>query len=146
MCYNLHKDAGGWNVAKIVTAAVIVRDGRVLVARRALGQDHAGYWEFPGGKLEDGEDERACLARELREELAIEGIVGAHLTDSLYAYEKGAILLKAYAFDWQQGEMRLTVHDKIDWVTGEALEQWPLTPADEPIARFVMAQLDCQNP
>jgi 8-oxo-dGTP diphosphatase len=70
----------------IVAAAVIRRDGRILVCRRRAGQDHAGKWEFPGGKLEPGETATVSLRRELQEELLIEAKIGREILSYEYAY------------------------------------------------------------
>lgn len=132
-------------MAKIVTAAILVRQGRALAARRAPGQAHEGKWEFPGGKLETGETEEMCLEREMREEFGIRGKTGPHFADSLYAYEKGEILLRAYLFDWQQGEMIPTVHDKLLWAGAGQIETLDFTPADVPIAARVRKYLEDTN-
>ena len=124
-------------MAKIVTAAVIEDGGRVLLARRAKGQAHAGFWEFPGGKLEAGETEQACLARELFEEFGIRAAVLSHLCDSLYEYDRGAILLRAYRCAVLSGTPVLRVHDRILWAAKEALPGYALTPADRPIAEML---------
>ena len=63
------------NVCK-VTAAVIEKDGRILIAKRRIGDRHGGRWEFPGGKIDSGETPEECLKRELREELGIEAEIG----------------------------------------------------------------------
>ncbi len=128
-------------MVKIVTAAAVCRQGKVLVARRAPGQAHQGKWEFPGGKLEPGEEERACLERELWEELGMRGRTGIHLADSPYDYGQGRILLRAYLFNWQEGGPELRVHDKLAWAGPEALSALDFTPADLPIARRVSAYL-----
>lgn len=120
---------------QIVTAAVIVRDGKILAVRRAKGQAHEGKWEFPGGKLEPDETEKVCLERELREELGIGGWTGAYVGESRYAYEKGEILLRAYFFNWTDGEIALTVHDEMRWMNPTDLPTLDFTPADIPIAR-----------
>ncbi len=123
------------NAPKEVTAAVIAREGRILLLRRAPGQKHAGFWEFPGGKTEPGESPQACLARELQEELGISGQVGSHIIDSPYAYPGGAINLRAFAFEWTRGELRLTVHDAAAWCLPHELPTYTLTPADIPVAQ-----------
>ena len=69
-----------------VTAAVIEKDGKILIARRKRDDSQAGKWEFPGGKLEAGETPEACLKRELREELGIETEVGAFFCSSRFVY------------------------------------------------------------
>jgi 8-oxo-dGTP diphosphatase len=121
-----------------VTAALIVDDaGRVLVARRAAGRHLAGYWEFPGGKLEPGESPEACLARERREELGIECEVGALRATSVHAYDRGTIELLAYDARWVSGELVLHDHDAIEWVAPEGLFTIELAPADIPIARVL---------
>ncbi len=124
---------------KEVTAAIIAREGRILLLRRAPGQKHAGFWEFPGGKTEPGETPQACLARELQEELGIAGQVGAHLMDSPYAYPGGAINLRAFWFTWQRGELQLRVHDAAAWCLPAELPRYALTPADIPVAEALAA-------
>ena len=69
-----------------VTAAVIEREGRILICRRRADQDHPGKWEFPGGKLEDGEQPVEALQRELHEELSIEVRVDSEIERYLYEY------------------------------------------------------------
>lgn len=121
---------------KRVICAVIVRDGRALLARRAPGQKHEGLWEFPGGKVEAGETDAACLERELQEEFGVAGRTGAHLCDSVCAYPELdlQITLCAYFFDWQAGEFQLRVHDQIQWADAQALKTAQLTAADVQIA------------
>ena len=70
----------------VVTAAVVERDGRFLVTRRQKGTHLEGCWEFPGGKCEPGEALDACLARELREELAVDARIGAEIFTTTHDY------------------------------------------------------------
>ncbi len=126
---------------KEVTAAVIAREGRILLLRRAAGQKHAGFWEFPGGKTEPGETPQQGLARELQEELGIAVEVGAHIIDSPYHYPGGAINLRAYHVAWVGGEMQLRVHDAAAWCLPAELPGYGLTPADIPVAEHLAALL-----
>ena len=128
-------------MVKTVTAAVVCRQGKALVARRAPGQAHPGKWEFPGGKLEPGEDERSCLEREMWEELGMRGRAGIHLADSTYDYGQGRILLRAYLFHWREGGPQLRVHDKLEWAGPQEILSLDFTPADLPIAQRVSAYL-----
>ena len=119
---------------KDVTAAVIIQDEKVLITRRAADQKHAGWWEFPGGKGEDGESPEACLRRELMEELGVDALIGDLFAESIFRYESGAIRLLAYRAEIISGEIRLSVHDECQWVSAEELAKYKLLPADRPIA------------
>ena len=117
-----------------VTAAVIIRNEKVLITRRAADEKHAGWWEFPGGKVEDGESPEVCLRRELMEELGVDALIGDLLAESVFRYETGAIRLLAYRAEIITGEIHLSVHDECQWVSAEDLLQFKLLPADRPIA------------
>ena len=80
----------------LVVAAVIVRGGRVLLSRRPPGKHLAGLWEFPGGKVEDGETPEAALAREVREELGVEIADPRPCAFVHHAYPEKRILMLAY--------------------------------------------------
>ena len=111
---------------KFVTAAIIRRDDRVLLARRSSGQKLAGFWEFPGGKFEAGETPESCLARELEEELGIGVHVGRKFAESLHQYDHGNFRIVAFIADWIAGELRARVHDRVEWVT--SLPELPCPP------------------
>jgi len=117
-----------------VTAAVIIQNEKVLITRRAAGEKHAGWWEFPGGKIEVGETPEVCLRRELMEELGVDALIGNLLAESIFRYETGAIRLLAYRAEIITGEIRLSVHDECQWVSASDLSQCKLLPADRPIA------------
>lgn len=115
-----------------VVAAVVERDGRLLLGRRPDDKRHGGLWEFPGGKIEPGEDAFAAARRELVEELAIEVLqVGALLLsekdiDSPFVIEFYPVHVT--------GDPEPLEHQAVGWFTPEELAMMPLAPAD---ARFV---------
>ena len=117
-----------------VTAAIIEREDKVLIARRSPNSKLAGMWEFPGGKVELGESLQECLVRELNEELGIKVVVGRLLISSEYHYEHGSFRIHAFEADWVSGDISLRDHDLIEWVTLEEIASYSLLPADIPIA------------
>lgn len=122
-----------------VCAAVIMKSGMVLLCRRAPGRKHAGLWEFPGGRVEDGETHQAALARELREELKIEAVVGEEAGRCRHAYDFGEIELVAFFVKSFTGTPTLTDHDAFKWVESRRLLEYELAPADVPIAERLAA-------
>ena len=79
-----------------VTAAIIERDGKVLLAKRSSTSSLPNKWEFPGGKVESGETPEECLKRELWEEFEIKVIIGDFYRESVYDYDHGSVRLMAY--------------------------------------------------
>ena len=122
---------------KVVTAAIVCEDGLYLIARRGSGEKLAGKWEFPGGKVEAGETLQECLKREIEEELGVDSIVGEELTESHYRYQHGEILLVALKTALKSNEVKLSVHDKVLWLTPDQILDLDLAPADIPIAKFL---------
>lgn len=116
-----------------VTAAIIEHQGKILCARKAVGKPLAGYWEFPGGKIEANETPEQCLARELTEELGIYCKVKTHYFTSEYDQGERIIELAAYCCEWKSGQIQLTDHDKIVWLEAAHLKQLNWAPADIPI-------------
>lgn len=106
-----------------------------MLARRAPGEKLEGYWEFPGGKVEPGETLSEALAREIKEELNLDIVVGNEVARSVYTYAHGAIELIAMDCQLIGESYHLTVHDRIRWVAVSELESFRLAPADIPIAR-----------
>lgn len=122
-----------------VTAAVLCQNGKLLIARRPASDKLANKWEFPGGKMEDGETPEACLARELKEELGIEANVGAFLGESIHRYRHGAVRLLAYQACWKNGELEPKVHSAITWVPVGELDHYDFAPADVPFVKKLMS-------
>ncbi len=133
---------------KIVTAAIIQRQDQILLTRRKPGENQAGFWEFPGGKLEDHETIQACLERELQEELGVRSKAGDIIAESIHRYEHGQIKLLGIATELIDHKFNLTVHYRAEWVPINHLLNYHLAPADIPIARKVQeinANTYCPN-
>lgn len=117
---------------KEVTAAIIVHDNRVLIARRGPGQKLAGKWEFPGGKIEAGETPEACLVREIKEELGVKIEIDGFFGKSIYRYKAGEIRLLGYKAKLISGDLRVTVHSEIRWIGQDELGDYDFAPPDLP--------------
>jgi mutator protein MutT len=123
-------------VIHVVAAAVIDAAGRVLIAQRPSGKHMAGGWEFPGGKLEPGEERLAGLARELREELGI-SLIGTPrpLIRVRHTYTSREVLLDIWVAKRYSGEARGLDGQALRWCTQDELATVELLPADAPIVR-----------
>lgn len=124
-----------------VTGAVLQDGNKVLAARRGPGKSLAGYWEFPGGKIEPDETPEESLARELREELLIEAAIGEPITTTEHEYDFGIVVLSTFYCTVISGEPQLTEHEEVRWVTAEQLHDLEWAPADIPAVDLIAAQL-----
>jgi 8-oxo-dGTP diphosphatase len=120
---------------RVVVGAAIVHDGRVLAACRSAPAELAGRWEFPGGKVEDGEAEADALVRECREEMGIEvavgRMIGAHsITDGVVLHVYLAEHLLGYPEPRQD-------HNEMRWLTADDLNSVVWLPADQPMLAAV---------
>lgn len=125
---------------KQVAASVVYLDGRILISRRAPGQSLAGMWEFPGGKVEQGETPQECIVRELDEELGVASVAGEILITTTYSYPGGTIELIAILVELKSTQFTLQVHDLYEWVGPYDLLSYDLAPADIPIAEEIIRQ------
>ena len=116
-----------------VTAAIIVKQGKILAARRGPGKHLQGYWEFPGGKVEENESPEICLERELFEELSISSRVGAYIGKSVFDYGEKIVRLMAYEVEHLSGDFKLVDHDEICWLDLEQIGSLKWAPADIPL-------------
>jgi 8-oxo-dGTP diphosphatase len=112
-----------------VVAAVIERDGRILIARRPADRHLGGLWEFPGGKRQPGETPEAALVREVREELDAAVTVGPLLEDVEWAYPGKTVRLRFYRCALE-GEPRAVEGQELAWVAPPDLDRYPFPPAD----------------
>jgi 8-oxo-dGTP diphosphatase len=123
-----------------VTAAVIERNGKVLIARRRKEVGDSGFWEFPGGKLEDGETPEKGLEREIAEELGVRIRVGELLRSVFYRSPALSIELLAYRAILLSDEFKLTDHDEIRWAEPSELEESAFSEPDRPIVRLLVSR------
>ncbi len=122
-----------------VLAAVLEKHGRWLIAKRRKGDRFAGFWEFPGGKLEPGETPEECLARELFEELGIRVRVGKCLGTVRCSPPGFTIELTAYRVTHPDGSMRLQDHEEVCWVSPEEVGNFALTEPDRLLLDILLA-------
>lgn len=126
-------------IVLVVAAALIDGDGRVLIAQRPEGKSLAGQWEFPGGKVEDGETPEAALIRELDEELGIV-VKQACLAPFVFAshtYETFHLLMPLYLIRRWEGEPEAREHTALKWVAPLKLRDYPMPPADVPLVSWL---------
>jgi 8-oxo-dGTP diphosphatase len=114
----------------LVVAAVILRDGRYLVTRRQRGTHLAGYWEFPGGKVDAGESAEAALVREIAEELAVGCTVGELILRTTHDYPERSVTLAFYVCRLT-GEPSPALGQEMQWVEPAALPSLEFPAADE---------------
>ncbi|UXI00414.1 (deoxy)nucleoside triphosphate pyrophosphohydrolase [Photobacterium sp. TY1-4] len=122
----------------LVVAGVIEKAGQYLLAQRPVDASQANLWEFPGGKVEQGETPEQALERELFEELAITTRTGCWLADSVFDYGDKVIHLKGYLSHWQAGELKLHSHQDAVWVQAGEMAEYALCPADLPIVEALL--------
>lgn len=121
-----------------VTGAVLTDGDKVLAARRGVGKALAGFWEFPGGKIEAGETPEESLARELKEELLCQAAVGEYVTTTEHEYDFGVVVLSTYFCTLLEGEPQLTEHEEIRWVPANELKNLEWAPADIPAVELIV--------
>jgi 8-oxo-dGTP diphosphatase len=120
-----------------IACALLFDSGRVLLARRKSGISNEGLWEFPGGKVEAGEGDQACVARELKEEFGLDARVGTHFMDN--EFPPSGILLVSYFAKALGPFTYLLDHDSIAFEYPRALDRYAFSPADIPIAQALRA-------
>ena len=120
-----------------VTAAIVVKSGKVLIAKRNPKARLPNLWEFPGGKIEPGEPPEQCLKRELYEEFEIHVRVGERVGASVHTYDFGTVELIAFKARLVGGKFKLHEHAEIRWVQADALDHYEFAPADIPFVHMI---------
>lgn len=119
-----------------VTAAIIIKDGKVFATQRGYG-DWKGWWEFPGGKLEPGETPQEGLRREIREELDAEIEVGRLLDTVEWDYPAFHLTMHCFICTLLSESMHLNEHEDAAWLTEETLNSVKWLPADEELIQKI---------
>ena len=121
-----------------VVAALIENDNKVLLARRSTGDVNVfGKWEFPGGKVEQDENEFDAIEREIKEEFELTIKAKEFLINNVCEYPTKVVDLRLYKCDYVSGEFNLHDHSEYKWVGKEELLEYDLAPADIPLAEYV---------
>lgn len=121
-----------------VTCAIIEHQGKILICQRSARMKLPLKWEFPGGKIEDGESKEACLIREVLEELGLDIQVGNALTPVEHTYPDFSLRLYPFQCTWTGGELTIAEHAQAIWVALEELRGYDWAEADIPIVEEVM--------
>ncbi len=123
----------------VAAVALVDADGRVLLARRPEGKSMAGLWEFPGGKVHDGEAPEAALIRELREELGVDTAESclAPFTFASHRYADFHLLMPLYVCRRWSGTPKPLEGQELAWVRPQRLTDYPMPPADRPLVALL---------
>ena len=121
-----------------VVAALIVRNNKVLIAKRFTGDPNVfGKWEFPGGKVKENESEEHAIEREIKEEFEMNIKANKFLINNICEYPTKTIDLRLYECEYLSGEFHLHDHSEYKFVDKKEILKYDLCPADIPLAEFV---------
>lgn len=124
-----------------VAAAIIRNNGKVLITQR-LKDSHMGLkWEFPGGKIENGEDAAACLRREIREELDLKIEVGAEIMVVEHQYPDRKVILHCHWCQFVQGEAKTLGCHSFKWVSTSDMKHYDFSKADLPVVKYLLRHI-----
>lgn len=122
-----------------VVAALIKKDNKVLIAKRATGDENVyGKWEFPGGKVEENELEERAIEREIKEEFELDIKAKKFITNNICEYPKRTVDLRLYECEYVGGNFKLHDHSEYKLVEIENLLDNDLAPADIPLAEYLI--------
>ncbi|HOW16857.1 MAG TPA: (deoxy)nucleoside triphosphate pyrophosphohydrolase [bacterium] len=122
---------------KVVAGIISANNGKILIAQRGSGMHFEGFWEFPGGKIELGEDPKNALKREIKEELELDINVEEKVHSWAYNYDFGTINFTAYRASIKGGELKTLEHMATAWVEPSELKNYKMVPADLELAELI---------
>jgi len=124
-----------------VTAAIIKKDDKFLIAKRKKGSHLENKWEFPGGKIELNETAEDCLKRELTEEFGVETEIEDFFEMNEFNYGDKKIRLLCYKVKYISGQFQLNAHDEIKWVSIDEFNKYDFAEADIPIIKKLIREI-----
>lgn len=125
-----------------VVAALIKKDGKVLIAKRSTGDLNVlGKWEFPGGKVESNESEESAIEREIKEEFEMDIKAKKFITNNICKYPNKIVDLRLYECEYISGDFKLHDHSEYDWLEVDKLLEYDLAFADIPLAKYLNENL-----
>ncbi len=124
-----------------VVGAAIIKGNQVLAAQRSSGMSLAGFWEFPGGKIEANESEEEALIREIKEELTVDIQIIDYINEYSYAYDFGVVNLKVYTAEITAGSIILKEHSDKRWLIADELSSVNWAPVDLPAVKILKQYL-----
>ncbi len=127
----------------VVGAVIQNENGQILCAKRAGHLSLGGYWEFPGGKIEENESHEQALIREIREEMGVEIEVGELVADIYHEYPNVVVHLITYRAVLTSGVLSSTDHDELVWLDVKSLKDLEWAPADVPTVDELLHQSGC---
>lgn len=113
-----------------VTAAIIRENNKIMICQRGEADECSLLWEFPGGKLEEGESLEECIIREIKEELELDIEVISIFAKTLYHFDGKEIHFTFYNAKISMGDLKLNVHNAVKWVDIKEMEKYLFMPAD----------------
>ena len=125
----------------VVAGAVVSAEGQILIAQRPIGKHMAGGWEFPGGKIDNGETPLAALRRELWEELGIVVNAAEHLASCSHEYPDRTVSLELWLVTEFTGAPQPLDQQALRWVAVDQLKDADLLPADQPLIAALVGKL-----
>ena len=124
----------------VLAGALVSLQGQILIAQRPIGKHMAGGWEFPGGKIDEGETPLAALRRELEEELGIEVQRAQYLVSCDHEYPDRVVHLELWLITEFEGEPKPLDHQALRWVSVDQLATADLLPADQPLIEALVSK------
>lgn len=120
-----------------VVAAAIMKDNKFLCAKRPTGKALAGFWEFPGGKLEPGENPEDALIREIKEEFNADIQIISFVNEASYDYDFGTVIMKTYITKLVSESLELLEHDDMAWLEPKEFDTLTWAPVDIPAVKMI---------